>query len=552
MGPPVGVGGGVDVGGDRGVHGPPQLGGRTAVDRGADQRVAEDHVRVHAEQPAGDHGVLGGADVGDAIEVGSDSPYECGVAEVSAAAISANSWAGSSSARTWRRKCSSKRGRWERLAHGAAAPELVVGQVRCQFEKRQGQPLVAATTRRARSASTSTSVRVERRSRAASSGRPSTAIVGRPPRASEARSPSRTPKSSPMRSIEQAAPDERQRGQRLLVDPLGVVDHAEQALVDRHLGQQGEACEPDEEAVGRPLVVEAEGRGQRASAEGPGSAARRSRNGRSSRCRPVYPRSRSASTPATQTLRTSAAEPTAYWSRRSSPSRPRRARRTPGRRHSPPRRPTRRAPAARRRDPAGSARRPVWAVPWWGPSRSCPGSAPSGRLPPVWTDTSGRKVVEVPAIAAVLPGTVRTPPVRVSTTDGRDDYAVRVGRPSTSDSYGRGDPITSIPRSRGGPPMSEKPTIVLVHGGFVDGSGWQAVYELLSRGRLQRQHRAEPDPVARRRRRRHQAGARPPGRARRPRRPLLRRRRHHRGRHRTTAWQRSSTSPRSPPTRASR
>jgi len=28
--------------------------------------------------------------------------------------------------------------------------------------------------------------------------------------------------------------------------------------------------------------------------------------------------------------------------------------------------------------------------------------------------------------------------------------------------------------------MSEKPTIVLVHGGFVDGSGWQAVHQLLT------------------------------------------------------------------------
>ena len=46
--------------------------------------------------------------------------------------------------------------------------------------------------------------------------------------------------------------------------------------------------------------------------------------------------------------------------------------------------------------------------------------------------------------------------------------------------------------------MSEKPTIVLVHGGFVDGSGWQAVHQLLTRPGPRRAHRAEPDPVARR------------------------------------------------------
>ncbi|HEU5213224.1 MAG TPA: hypothetical protein VFU10_10685 [Gaiellaceae bacterium] len=28
--------------------------------------------------------------------------------------------------------------------------------------------------------------------------------------------------------------------------------------------------------------------------------------------------------------------------------------------------------------------------------------------------------------------------------------------------------------------MSNKPNVVLVHGGFVDGSGWQGVYDLLA------------------------------------------------------------------------
>lgn len=29
--------------------------------------------------------------------------------------------------------------------------------------------------------------------------------------------------------------------------------------------------------------------------------------------------------------------------------------------------------------------------------------------------------------------------------------------------------------------MADKPAIVLVHGGFVDGSGWRPVYDLLTR-----------------------------------------------------------------------
>ena len=46
--------------------------------------------------------------------------------------------------------------------------------------------------------------------------------------------------------------------------------------------------------------------------------------------------------------------------------------------------------------------------------------------------------------------------------------------------------------------MTDVRNVVLVHGGFVDGSGWQGVYDLLTARRLQRQRRAEPDAVARR------------------------------------------------------
>ena len=46
--------------------------------------------------------------------------------------------------------------------------------------------------------------------------------------------------------------------------------------------------------------------------------------------------------------------------------------------------------------------------------------------------------------------------------------------------------------------MSTDPArnVVLVHGGFVDGSGWQGVHELLRGRRLPGRRRTAPDPVA--------------------------------------------------------
>ena len=49
-------------------------------------------------------------------------------------------------------------------------------------------------------------------------------------------------------------------------------------------------------------------------------------------------------------------------------------------------------------------------------------------------------------------------------------------------------------RSRG-LSMVDVKNVALVHGGFVDGSGWEAVYDLLAR-RIQRAHCPEPDDVA--------------------------------------------------------
>ena len=76
--------------------------------------------------------------------------------------------------------------------------------------------------------------------------------------------------------------------------------------------------------------------------------------------------------------------------------------------------------------------------------------------------------------------------------------------------------------------------VVLVHGGFVDGSGWEGVYHLLTQDGYNVSIVQNPTLSLDGRRRRDPARPRRAGRPGRPRRPLLRRRRHHRGRHRTT------------------
>ena len=83
--------------------------------------------------------------------------------------------------------------------------------------------------------------------------------------------------------------------------------------------------------------------------------------------------------------------------------------------------------------------------------------------------------------------------------------------------------------------------VVLVHGGFVDGSGWQGVYESLSRDEFQLSIGTTP-PVIAGRRRSHPADHRHPGRTGRAGRRLRRRRGHHRGRTRTRTSRRWCTS----------
>ena len=103
----------------------------------------------------------------------------------------------------------------------------------------------------------------------------------------------------------------------------------------------------------------------------------------------------------------------------------------------------------------------------------------------------------------------------------------------TSDQYRRKP--TGSPK---GAPMSnsDTPTVVLVHGGFVDGSGWQGVYEHLTKDGYRVSVVQNPtvslaDDVAVTKRAIEAASD-----AGHPRRPLLRRGRRHRGRHAPQGW----------------
>ncbi len=93
--------------------------------------------------------------------------------------------------------------------------------------------------------------------------------------------------------------------------------------------------------------------------------------------------------------------------------------------------------------------------------------------------------------------------------------------------------------------------VVLVHGGFVDGSRWEGVYRLLRRQGYNIAITQHPDHLAGRRRPRRAAGAGGAGRPGRAGGTLVRRRGHHRGGHRPQRGRRWSTSPPSRPTPAS-
>ena len=100
--------------------------------------------------------------------------------------------------------------------------------------------------------------------------------------------------------------------------------------------------------------------------------------------------------------------------------------------------------------------------------------------------------------------------------------------------------------------MTGVQNVVLVHGGFVDGSGWRGVYDVLTADGFNVSVVQNQTLSLDERRRNHHERARRTGRSGDPRRPLLRRRGDHRGRHprqRLPGW---STSPRSRRTPASR
>ena len=90
--------------------------------------------------------------------------------------------------------------------------------------------------------------------------------------------------------------------------------------------------------------------------------------------------------------------------------------------------------------------------------------------------------------------------------------------------------IVAVPATAQAPNNQSVKNIVLVHGAWVDASGWKPVYDILSKEGFQRHHGAGARDIIRRRRRRDQAGARSAGRSDAARRPQLWRLDHHRGR----------------------
>jgi hypothetical protein len=79
-------------------------------------------------------------------------------------------------------------------------------------------------------------------------------------------------------------------------------------------------------------------------------------------------------------------------------------------------------------------------------------------------------------------------------------------------------------------PGSTPKNVVLVHGGFVDGSGWEGVIPRATQGRLPGQHCPESNDLSGRRCQRDQARPGVAERSRSPGRPLVWRGRYYRGR----------------------
>ena len=141
---------------------------------------------------------------------------------------------------------------------------------------------------------------------------PPTASSGRP--AKLARAGSRTANTIATRLRQQPPGDERQRLRRGLIEPLRVVDHADQRPLLGHLGQQAQHRQADEEAIRGGAGAAGRTRLAAPRAAAPGSASSRSSNGAHSWCRPAYASSISDSTPAARATGQPDADSTRYSS----------------------------------------------------------------------------------------------------------------------------------------------------------------------------------------------------------------------------------------------
>src|SRR5262249_45965104 len=123
----------------------------------------------------------------------------------------------------------------------------------------KGLPRVSAMIRSRTRSSNMNRTAVPSSARASPLTRPRTSISDRgrsasppPPergRAPPPRPPHRTPGPPPPRK--RAPSHKRQRRRRRLIEPLRIIDHAQQRMLLRHLGEQTQRPEADKEAIGR-------------------------------------------------------------------------------------------------------------------------------------------------------------------------------------------------------------------------------------------------------------------------------------------------------------
>ena len=434
------------------MHAPAVVGGGRAVGRGADEWVRELDPPADVEQPGVDRGV--GRRHVDA-EVAAARWSSSGVAERLGGGgqdeqlrrrAGAARAAARSSLRSCRRPAGCRAGRTRRRAprrsRRAAARAARAG---CRGSRRRSARRRPHRAGRARCRATA---RARRRRRARGRAAPG----ARRGRHRRCRCAPRT-RSRP-RSASEAAGDEAEDLRRRLVEPLRVVDDADQRLLLGHLGEQRQRGEPDQEAIGRRRRRSGRTPSRARRAAAPGSRSRSS-IGAQSWCRPLYASSISDSTPAARTTRHPAAPPSRYSKQRGladpglaaqdqhpTTARPHlsssRSRAWPSRRR--PRSAVSGAPVdPARTDPSGFCGRTT--VPADGAASWLPLCAPAegNDLPP-------SRTVGSPAMAldGIIPGTVWPPVCRCSAIR---DIRVPSGGPGVSPGRNVRRPSTWAPRS---------------------------------------------------------------------------------------------------------